>query len=206
MLSGFDKVHPLSSEKYYSAMDLPEKEIKTRIAMADRFKDEFADILWLALLAWERDASDKEVIQKSIQQQFYNAYLSVGRMRPPGEKNLRSRARDFSEQVSKTTMDHIDTGYYTSEDRALVMGQMESSLLNNCGQFQNALNQGKNSKTWVTIIDGRERRSHHMLSGTSIPINNLFSVGGCPMLYPCDMTYDPPIEEIINCRCSLRFS
>lgn len=205
LLVGFDELHTLSSEKYYSVMELSDAEIKKRITIADRFKDEFTDILWLALLAWEHGGSDAESIQQDIQQKFYKAYMSVGRMRTPGEKNLRKRAETFSQQVSKTTLDHIGTNYYTSADRALVMGQMESSLLNNQGQFQDAKAQGKRFKTWVTIIDGRERDSHHKLSGTTIRIDEMFTVGGCPMLYPCDMTYDPPIEEIINCRCNLKF-
>jgi hypothetical protein len=56
-------------------------------------------------------------------------------------------------------------------------------------------------KTWATRHDDRVRASHEAVDGTQVDIDGKFIVGGHAMDYPHDLA--APIEETINCRCTL---
>lgn len=59
-------------------------------------------------------------------------------------------------------------------------------------------------KKWIVTLDGKERASHNaMASYPSIPINELFSVGGSLMSCPGDAS--APANEVVNCRCGLMY-
>jgi len=54
-------------------------------------------------------------------------------------------------------------------------------------------------KTWLASIDGRERETHAEANGQEVGLNEVFVVGGFPMMYPGDTS--APASETINCRC-----
>lgn len=57
-------------------------------------------------------------------------------------------------------------------------------------------------KTWVTILDGKERKWHGDVFGASIFINDLFDVADESLSHPGDMTHGATAKNICNCRCS----
>lgn len=61
------------------------------------------------------------------------------------------------------------------------------------------------SKVWLALADGRTRDSHTAAHSQKQPMGNAFSVGGYPLNFPGDSSLGAPIEETINCRCSLGY-
>lgn len=56
-------------------------------------------------------------------------------------------------------------------------------------------------KRWRTEHDDRVRVTHRAIDGVTIPLYQIFNVGGYPMLFPGDPM--GPADEVVNCRCDL---
>lgn len=61
---------------------------------------------------------------------------------------------------------------------------------------------GAAMKTWI-VNDDNPRDSHAALDGTSIPMGDMFDVGGNDAMWPGDPGL--PVEELAGCTCSLEF-
>jgi hypothetical protein len=59
-------------------------------------------------------------------------------------------------------------------------------------------------KSWVHRSDDRVRLSHREAGGQAVPLGATFNIGGHEIRYPGDPDGHP--QEVIGCRCSLRFS
>ena len=96
--------------------------------------------------------------------------------------------------------------YFVSEDRIRLVSENAALDFLNYKDFKEAT-EDKSYKTWHTIIDGKERETHHKENQTTIPINNYSLVGNALMRYPHDMAvaFTNP-EEVINCRCWVTYS
>ena len=62
------------------------------------------------------------------------------------------------------------------------------------------------SKTWETRMTGTVRRTHEMMQGVTIPMDQMFEVpkqkgGHDLMMYPGDYTHGASAENTVNCRC-----
>jgi hypothetical protein len=55
------------------------------------------------------------------------------------------------------------------------------------------------TKTWVTRHDPEVRETHAEVDGQSIGLDEMFIVGGSPMLFPGDRSAE--YGETVNCRC-----
>ena len=60
-------------------------------------------------------------------------------------------------------------------------------------------------KQWGTMRDGRVRQTHQEVDGVEIAEHEAFLVGASLMMYPGDDSLGADIEEIINCRCSVKY-
>ena len=69
------------------------------------------------------------------------------------------------------------------------------------GNLTALIDEGQEAKQWSTVIDGRERETHHEANGQVVAIQEPFMVGGYACQRPGDD--DLPPEEAINCRCDL---
>jgi Phage Mu protein F like protein len=58
-------------------------------------------------------------------------------------------------------------------------------------------------KTWNSLMDGRERPTHHEAHGQTVAVTEAFDVGGSELRFPGDASLGAPLKEIINCRCYL---
>ena len=96
--------------------------------------------------------------------------------------------------------------YYLSNDRAMFISECEANSILNYKEYSDALESGKKTKTWIDVGDKRERKTHLEVGGTTIPIKELFVVGNSLMLFPKDTSQSPSTNEIVNCRCSARYS
>lgn len=96
-----------------------------------------------------------------------------------------------------------ESEYWTSEERALLIGIELSTTVYNFKELEDAINAGKTKKVWMTMSDDRVRETHDMVHGVDIPINDLFIVGESYMLMPGDTVHGAEMKEIAGCRCHL---
>ena len=110
----------------------------------------------------------------------------------------------FIDQIIDTTLRHEGEDYYTSVERAAVIGCNESNSVLGHEDLEQANALGKTKKTWLTELDERVRPTHKEMESVTIPIDDYFVFPDCLMQYPHDPNGTP--DEIVNCRCSLQFS
>lgn len=101
---------------------------------------------------------------------------------------------------------HRDDPWYYSADRARAIAENDSNALWDCDELQEALEEGFRYKTWLTIMDGRERASHAEVNELTIPIDEPFELQGGYMMYPHDDSMGVSDDELANCRCSVEYS
>ncbi len=58
-------------------------------------------------------------------------------------------------------------------------------------------------KEWLATMDDRVRDSHEKADGDVVKLGASFTVGGHDMDYPGDMSNGAPLDEIVNCRCTI---
>lgn len=58
------------------------------------------------------------------------------------------------------------------------------------------------TKTWCNSGLNNTRDSHLLMDGVTVDQDEYFELEDCRMLYPHDISTDPPAGEIINCACS----
>lgn len=56
------------------------------------------------------------------------------------------------------------------------------------------------SKTWLSSRDGKVRDTHAEADGQTVPVDQSYSVGGEPLMYPGDPSGSA--AEVMNCRCT----
>lgn len=101
---------------------------------------------------------------------------------------------------------HRDEPWYYSADRARAIAENDSNALWDYDELQEALEEGFRYKTWLTIMDGRERASHAEVNELTIPIDEPFELQGGYMMYPHDDSMGVSDDELANCRCSVEYS
>jgi len=114
------------------------------------------------------------------------------------------------EDIVETTLEHIQEGdtqdlsdneYFLSDDRALDLAENGANIIADYGDYENAVEDGYTKKQWHTMRDNKVRDTHVLMEGKTIPINDYFDVNGSKMRYPHDLSMNPDINEIANCRC-----
>ena len=100
----------------------------------------------------------------------------------------------------------ITDDYYLSNDRAMFISECEANSILNYRQYPKALKSGKTKKTWIDVGDKRERKTHLEVGGTTIPINEPFSVGDSLLMFPTGHSLGASADEIVNCSCSIQYS
>jgi len=96
----------------------------------------------------------------------------------------------------------IDTGIF-SPSRALMLSRTITGTAANLGQISGAINVGATHKTWSTATF-EVRKSHQAMNDISIPIDELFVVGGEKAMFPLDNRLTP--AQRCNCRCSCNYA
>lgn len=93
-----------------------------------------------------------------------------------------------------------------SEFRADTIARTEISnaYLNGSWNGMAALGEfGPTHKIWIATADARSRETHIEVAGQVLPINEPYSVGGEPMMYP----HSPgaSAKNVVNCRCDIGY-
>ena len=187
---------------YFDAMDLSEEDKEKRISLAEKLEDGFLPILALLFtLQQYREEIDWEAIQLRFEIAYRNALAGV----ITADDYLRQYIRQFSYDVLDSTQNHMDDPFYFSLDRARLIAENEANSSMNYSDFQSAILAGKSKKQWMDIRDRKERETHRKVGRTIKPIQDPFMVGNSFMLFPKDTSMGADMEEIANCRCSIRY-
>lgn len=199
-------------KEYFSKMSISDKEKQERIAFSEQMEEVVLYILALIETTIESGESD----QKYIQTQFYDKYLDVVLGYMLIDSYIKEYVLETSKQIIGTTFSHIvekhpdseqaTDDYYLSNDRVMFISECEANSILNYRQYSKALKSGKTKKTWIDVGDKRERKTHLEVGGTTIPINEPFSVGDSLLMFPTDYSLGASADEIVNCRCSIQYS
>ena len=190
--------------EYFGVMALTEKQKKDRIAFAERLEDELLLIYMLFSTLKDYSVADDNLIVQQLQQAYLDVVASFA---IPQDDYILEIAALFALDFVRVTRRHIEEAWYTSQDRVMYNAENEANTVLNYKDYVDAIGKGYTRKTWITENDSRVRDTHVPLEGETIPISDLFVVGNALMRYPKDIEYaaDSP-EEIVNCRCSIKYS
>ena len=184
-------------ERFFGEMPITEKQKKEREEAAEDFE---LDMLFLfALLAYEHDRA-------VLVREFQRRYRETARKHGGNDEAMDDYANKVSVEIVDTTLRHEDEEFWTSEDRAIIVAENEANTVRNYADWMKAKEEGKTTKTWLTMLDDRVRSDHVMAEGQRVPIDEPFVVGGDFMMYPRDRSLGASEEQIAGCRCHMRFS
>lgn len=196
----FDQIHRLRIEEWFKPMDLSEAEKKRRADLAEKLEmmflyyfeayDDKPEIDWVGYLI-------------DVFQTLALAFLGLKEIPAYLADHIRRIVEDF---VSVTDKRRDEDPYWTSDDRALGMGLNQANAVGNYKEWTDAVRDGRLLKTWNTILDGRERDSHHDEDATTVPILEPFHLPGGDLMFPGDTSLGASVDEIANCRCHASYS
>ena len=191
-----EETRVLSITEYFSEMRLPNDEIKKRIDMCEDFEVFLIYIIELG---------------EELELEIFISQLQSGLIEIAGKyieltDSIIDRLNEDAIFIAETTKKYLDTPFYTSDDRATLLAQNETQAVCNISQYEFAKENGLNYKEWLAMPDEKVRDTHAFADGQRVPIDAPFIVGESLMMYPMDASLGAPPQEIINCRCVVRFS
>ena len=196
-------------KEYFSKMSISDKEKQERIAFSEQMEEVVLYILALIETTIESGETDQEYIQT----QFYDKYLDVIASYMLIDTYIKQYALDVTKQIIDATFERfsaedksITDDYYLSNDRAMFISECEANSILNYRQYSKAVKAGKTKKKWIDVGDKRERKTHLEVGGTTLPIDEPFSVGDSLLQFPKDTSLGASADEIVNCRCSIQYS
>lgn len=190
-------------KEYFDKMSISDKQKKLRIAFSEKMEEVILYAMSLMIVMVESDQIDKEYVQNKIIEE----YLAIASsMEITIDDYVQDYVKTFASEIVETTLKRTNESYYLSKDRAMVIAECEANTSINYQNYVDAVKSGKKYKTWVDIQDSRERPTHREVGGTTIPIDEPFAVGGGLMNFPHDTSYGCSSSEIVNCRCSVKYS
>ena len=220
-LVGTDDRRYIDIDEFFDEMFLSDEDISDRKEFTKELEDELFNALALLFLFLQfGTVTGVETVKGIVERAFLN---TVNRF-TQADSELTLYASTFSENFvdtavknaekyklfddseKKSTDDYRKTAYFFSQVRARLNAADSANAVFNHDEYRLQKTLGKTYKKWNTIRDGHERRTHGVVDGTIIPIDELFHVGDALMRYPHDieMAGEFP-EEIINCRCSAEY-
>ena len=206
----FDELNVLDHEnrrsedydKYFSGMGLTAEQKKKRIELSEKFEEEFWSVLVFLYALLPYGLLDAETAKS----RFLEAYMAAVILLIEPDAYIIQYAEEFAAEVAQSTVDHVDDPYYFSLDRAMYLSENESEGALNHDDFEKALLSGKKYKRWVSMKDKRVRETHSIVDEDVKLIQEPFLVGDSLLMYPKDTSLGASPEEIVNCRCIVKYS
>lgn len=205
ILENIDEISRLSFDTYYGEMDISKDQINRRKRIAERFLDAF-----LLIFAYYKRIKNQPFVSSElpafIKAELIKAlpyeYKQSGTVDDP---DILTHISLVAASVANSIMRYGE-GWYTDYENAWELAAQEGNSIENRVDYTEAVKSGKTKKTWHTILDGRERETHRIIDGTTIPINDYFNVGSSIMQFPRDDSMGAGAEEISHCRCHVSYS
>lgn len=205
-------------EKYFGEMDLTEEQKEKRKKFAEEMEELLIFLFALLALYRQYEAGINYVYVQNLAVEKYTKIILESREKVFGDvylddeslneidDYLNEYAKEFVSTTLETTKKHADNDYYFSNDRAVFVAENEANTVMNYLEYKKAVSIGKTQKTWVDIRDNRERKTHLKVGRKTIRIEKAFLVGDSLMMFPKDTSMGAAPEEIINCRCTIKYS
>ena len=95
------------------------------------------------------------------------------------------------DEVEEIMENEAISDYWLSIHRAALIARNEANAFLNYSDYVEAKNQGKKTKTWLTMEDSK--------------VDETFEVGNSEMRFPLDDLFSPDPNEVVNCRCSIDY-
>lgn len=201
---GMKRSMPFSD--YFAPMKITNERKRERIRLAEALEEEFLYMLSYMFYAYP-------TINESMVDDLRDGYIrqleelgiavmvadSIARNNP-----YYRQAEKFAIDCIDATQRHKDDPYYYSADRARLNAENESNKIWAYTEYEEAVGNCQ-YKQWQTIIDGKERDSHAEINGEILEIGEPFILAGGLMMFPTDDSMGASDEEIVGCRCSLKF-
>lgn len=206
---------------YFGEMELPAAEKKMRIVMSGAFQDivrKYYDTVHAIIADEKTDKRRKDILLAAAVVSLRKAYLGffdkyyeryVAAIFQGGEPYYGTaawrdkHALDFAVWLTRTARNEPNVAFENSH--SIAVARTEINAMSNLAALDAAYRSGARFKTWVMFGDGKVRPSHKAADGTRIPIDEAFTVGGYKLMFPNDTSLGAGAEEIVNCRCTLRF-
>lgn len=188
---------------YYGEMGLSEKRIQNRINVANRFLDAYLLVFALARRLKDKPYKKTEItakLREEVIKSIPSTMKEDGQVKDP---YLLNHIALVVASISQSIMRNGD--WYTDYGTAWELAANEGNSIENYIDFEEEVKSGKTEKTWHTILDGRERETHRLVDGKTIPINDYFVVGTSYMRFPHDDSLGADVSELNNCRCYLTY-
>ncbi len=195
------KIRAIPYEKYFGEMELTEKQKEDRIKASKQIESMMLFLFSLLSVMKEYSYQNVEFVVNQVKTQYSNIISASAVM----DDYLTGYVQEFSTQIIETTQEHFEDEWYLSDDRAIFVAENEANTTFNYLEYKKAVKSGKTKKRWLTMHDRHVRHTHQLVDGKSIGINDVFLVGDSEMFYPKDTTFGASANEIVNCRCSIKY-
>lgn len=185
--------------EYFRVLNIPEDDKEKRVEMSEEITEVYD---WLFALV---------ALMVATQQVIDTEYLIVSvetRLRDIMDVNVRYVSEHIvrvANETVETTVERRDEAYYISEQRASEIAADEAHTFYNYAELQEAYENGATKKTWLAELDKKTRDSHRNMSGTTIPIDEMFQFDDCEMMVPHDDINGTP-EQTVHCRCVCKYN
>lgn len=213
--------------KYFSEMELPESEIRIREEFAKETEDTIFrsmayiySILASGLLYLLESAKTQlaDSITETLREYTYPDTETLLYIKNYANEFVETTVRNSQEYfiLENQTVETIESDetieadeelpdYWFSEDRARYNAENEANTIFNHEQYRQAKHDGLLFKQWLTMKDERVRETHVEVGDTITPIDQPFLVGDSLMNFPKDTSLGAGPEEVVNCRCTVRY-
>lgn len=190
-----DNLNSIDYVDFFEEIELPDEDKEKRIELAERIDDVYFWLFsYITVLLSLGEVVDTSSLIMSVEYRLYD--LMDTNIRYVPEHIVR-----LANETVTATIDNAEDSYYLSDKRASEIAANESHTYFEYEELQEAWDSGKTKKTWHTKQDRKVRRSHRVLDGKTIPIEELFEVNGSYMMVPKDTENGASLTEISNCRC-----
>lgn len=179
---GFDEIEKIRSmpyDRFFGEMGITNKQKQERVEFSNKIEDDMRFLILLILIMKETGRVDA----KKAAEQFEAKLLKWISQYIDLDSETKAYISDFCLSTAQVTADHVNEKYFVSEDRIRLVSENTALDFLNHKDFKEAT-RNKTYKTWNTIIDGKERETHHKEDQATIPISNYFLVGKALMRYP----------------------
>lgn len=192
-------------DDYFRDMDISTRQKNRRMKSARKLEDIFVWLLASLYSAYTDGSYDYESAVEEAEASYTDLASNIPEL-AVGAFFLSAHIPSTVSQVAYVAMSNPDRPFNFSIDRAMLIAENEANSLWNDAEFEEAVQSGKQWKTWHTILDKRTREWHAEVNGETKPIMEPFEVDGELMNYPRDDSLGASPENIANCRCSVSYS
>lgn len=188
-------------ETYFGEMEISDKEKKERLELAKELEPIFISFFYAFL---DYDGKEEDFIQ-GLSAEYKKVALKFLKVREP-PAYIKEYSEKITEDIIRTTIENKDTPYFTSVERAVNIAANEANTIGNYREYTKMVKKGYKYKTWITMNDDKVRHTHAESNGYKIGIFDSFQIGASEMSFPRDYSLGASAEEIVNCRCSLKYT